>query len=59
MAGDDNFRWWYGQIQRMSASPATAVAMIRLWYMCTSARCRLDLSVTLTARASGAIRADP
>ena len=31
-AADDNFRRWYAQIQRMSASPATAVSMIRLWY---------------------------
>jgi pimeloyl-ACP methyl ester carboxylesterase/class 3 adenylate cyclase len=32
VAADDNFRRWYAQIQRMSASPATAVAMTRLWY---------------------------
>ena len=32
MAADDNFRRWYAQIQRLSASPATAVAMTRLWY---------------------------
>jgi pimeloyl-ACP methyl ester carboxylesterase/class 3 adenylate cyclase len=32
MAADENFRRWYAQVQRMSASPATAVAMIRLWY---------------------------
>jgi class 3 adenylate cyclase len=31
-AADDNFRRWYAQIQRMSASPATAAAMTRLWY---------------------------
>jgi class 3 adenylate cyclase len=31
-AADDNFRRWYAQIQRLSASPATAAAMIRLWY---------------------------
>jgi class 3 adenylate cyclase len=28
-AADDNFRRWYAQIQRMSASPATATAMAR------------------------------
>jgi class 3 adenylate cyclase len=32
VAGDDNFRRWYAQVQRMSASPATAVAMARQWY---------------------------
>jgi class 3 adenylate cyclase len=32
VAADENFRRWYAQIQRLSASPATAVAMIRLWY---------------------------
>jgi class 3 adenylate cyclase len=32
VAADDNFRRWYAQIQRLSASPATAAAMIRLWY---------------------------
>ena len=32
MAADDNFRRWYAQLQRMSASPATAAAMARLWY---------------------------
>ena len=32
VATDDDFRRWYAQTQRMSASPATAVAMIRLWY---------------------------
>jgi pimeloyl-ACP methyl ester carboxylesterase len=32
VAADDNFRRWYAQVQRLSASPATAVAMIRLWY---------------------------
>ena len=32
MAADDDFRRWYAQIQRLSASPATAAAMIRLWY---------------------------
>ncbi|MBV9096184.1 MAG: adenylate/guanylate cyclase domain-containing protein [Streptosporangiaceae bacterium] len=31
-AGDDNFRRWYAQIQRMSASPATAAAMARQWF---------------------------
>jgi class 3 adenylate cyclase len=31
-AGDENFRRWYAQIQRMSASPATAVAMARQWF---------------------------
>jgi hypothetical protein len=29
MAGDEEFRRWYAQIQRMSASPATAAAMAR------------------------------
>ena len=32
VAADDNFRRWYAQVQRMSASPATAVAMARQWY---------------------------
>ena len=32
VAGDDNFRRWYAQVQRMSASPATAVAMARQWF---------------------------
>ena len=32
MAADDNFRRWYAQVQRLSASPATAVAMARQWY---------------------------
>ena len=32
MAADDNFRRWYAQLQRVSASPATAAAMTRLWY---------------------------
>ena len=32
MADDENFRRWYAQVQRMSASPATAVAMARQWF---------------------------
>ena len=32
VAADDNFRRWYAQVQRMSASPATAVAMARQWF---------------------------
>jgi class 3 adenylate cyclase len=32
VAADDNFRRWYAQVQRMSASPATAVAMARRWF---------------------------
>jgi class 3 adenylate cyclase/pimeloyl-ACP methyl ester carboxylesterase len=32
VAADDNFRRWYAQVQRMSASPSTAVAMARQWY---------------------------
>jgi len=32
VAADDNFRRWYAQVQRLSASPATAVAMARQWY---------------------------
>jgi class 3 adenylate cyclase len=32
VAADDNFRRWYAQIQRLSASPATAAAMARQWY---------------------------
>jgi class 3 adenylate cyclase/pimeloyl-ACP methyl ester carboxylesterase len=32
MAADDSFRRWYAQVQRMSASPATAAAMARQWY---------------------------
>jgi class 3 adenylate cyclase/pimeloyl-ACP methyl ester carboxylesterase len=31
-AADDNFRRWYAQAQRLSASPATAAAMARQWY---------------------------
>jgi pimeloyl-ACP methyl ester carboxylesterase len=31
-AGDDEFRRWYAQIQRMAASPATAAAMARQWF---------------------------
>jgi pimeloyl-ACP methyl ester carboxylesterase len=31
-AADDNFRRWYAQVQRMSASPATVVAMARQWF---------------------------
>jgi pimeloyl-ACP methyl ester carboxylesterase/class 3 adenylate cyclase len=31
VAADDNFRRWYAQVQRMSASPATAAAMARQW----------------------------
>jgi pimeloyl-ACP methyl ester carboxylesterase len=31
-AGDADFRRWYAQIQRMSASPATAAAMARQWF---------------------------
>jgi pimeloyl-ACP methyl ester carboxylesterase/class 3 adenylate cyclase len=31
-ADDDDFRRWYAQIQRMSASPATAAAMARQWF---------------------------
>jgi class 3 adenylate cyclase len=32
VAADDNFRRWYAQVQRMSASPATVVAMARQWF---------------------------
>jgi pimeloyl-ACP methyl ester carboxylesterase/class 3 adenylate cyclase len=32
MAASDEFRRWYAQVQRMSASPATAVAMARQWF---------------------------
>jgi class 3 adenylate cyclase len=32
VAADDDFRRWYAQVQRLSASPATAAAMARLWY---------------------------
>jgi Adenylate and Guanylate cyclase catalytic domain len=32
VAADDDFRRWYAQVQRMSASPATAVAMARQWF---------------------------
>ena len=32
VAADDNFRRWYAQVQRLSASPATAAAMARQWY---------------------------
>lgn len=32
MAADDNFRRWYAQVQRMSASPATAAAMAQQWF---------------------------
>jgi class 3 adenylate cyclase len=32
MAADADFRRWYAQIQRLSASPATAAAMARQWY---------------------------
>jgi class 3 adenylate cyclase len=32
VAADDNFRRWYAQVQRLSASPATAVAMARQWF---------------------------
>ncbi|HYB16797.1 MAG TPA: adenylate/guanylate cyclase domain-containing protein [Streptosporangiaceae bacterium] len=32
VAADDDFRRWYAQVQRMSASPATAAAMARQWY---------------------------
>jgi pimeloyl-ACP methyl ester carboxylesterase/class 3 adenylate cyclase len=32
MAADDDFRRWYAQVQRLSASPTTAAAMARLWY---------------------------
>jgi pimeloyl-ACP methyl ester carboxylesterase len=32
VADDDDFRRWYAQVQRMSASPATAVAMARQWF---------------------------
>jgi class 3 adenylate cyclase/pimeloyl-ACP methyl ester carboxylesterase len=32
VAADDNFRRWYAQVQRMSASPATAEAMARQWF---------------------------
>jgi class 3 adenylate cyclase/pimeloyl-ACP methyl ester carboxylesterase len=32
VAADDNFRRWYAQVQRMSASPATAAAMARQWF---------------------------
>ena len=32
MAGDDSFRRWYAQMQRMAASPATAAAMARQWF---------------------------
>jgi class 3 adenylate cyclase len=32
MAGDDSFRQWYAQMQRMAASPATAAAMARQWF---------------------------
>jgi len=31
-AGDQDFRRWYAQIQRMAASPATASAMARQWF---------------------------
>ena len=31
-AGDEDFRRWYAQFQRMSASPGTAAAMARLWF---------------------------
>lgn len=31
-AGDEQFRRWYAQISRMSASPNTASAMARLWF---------------------------
>ncbi len=32
VAGDENFRRWYAQMQRMAASPATAAAMARQWF---------------------------
>jgi class 3 adenylate cyclase/pimeloyl-ACP methyl ester carboxylesterase len=32
VAADDDFRRWYAQVQRLSASPATAAAMARQWY---------------------------
>ena len=32
VAADDNFRRWYAQVQRLSASPATAAAMARQWF---------------------------
>lgn len=32
MAADENSRRWYAQVQRLSASPATAAAMARQWY---------------------------
>ena len=32
VAADGNFRRWYAQVQRMSASPATAAAMARQWF---------------------------
>jgi pimeloyl-ACP methyl ester carboxylesterase len=31
-AADDDFRRWYAQMQRMSASPATAASMARQWF---------------------------
>ena len=32
VAASDDFRRWYAQVQRVSASPATAAAMARQWY---------------------------
>ena len=32
VAGDETFRRWYAQMQRMAASPATAAAMARQWF---------------------------
>jgi class 3 adenylate cyclase len=32
MAGDGNFRRWWAQMERVSASPATAAAMARQWF---------------------------
>ncbi|MGN6792893.1 MAG: alpha/beta fold hydrolase [Streptosporangiaceae bacterium] len=32
VAADDSFRRWYAQVQRVSASPATAAAMARQWF---------------------------
>ncbi|MBV9093639.1 MAG: alpha/beta fold hydrolase [Streptosporangiaceae bacterium] len=32
VAGDEDFRRWYAQMERMAASPATAAAMARQWF---------------------------
>jgi pimeloyl-ACP methyl ester carboxylesterase/class 3 adenylate cyclase len=56
-AGDPDFRTWYAQMQRMSASPATAAAMARQWFEIDvrSALAAITMPALIMARAQNHI----